>query len=275
MAATQIPALALAALGRLPQATRPLKLLWVVGGFRQHLSLTLSSAAQEDRRGSGPRSQGGLEATGRRPGSEELTTAERRIVDLHAVACAVRPLLPARPRLAPPRPSSPGPAPPHPTRPGPGPGIRAPARPRRTERSLEARAVLPLASGKHARLPLRPVRLKTGQFPIMGKELTYIGIKCGSLLISVRAKLWSQFGTHHDCVCVCVCVRVLGAGVVCIDGGGREELRSHRKSRLCVYLYYQLNTLPSNDTNNAKIFKKINFCYYPFVFSLHRNTAQL
>ncbi|XP_034866283.1 uncharacterized protein C1orf53 homolog [Mirounga angustirostris] len=88
MAATQIPALALAALGRLPQATRPLNLLWVVGGFRQHLSLTLSSAAQEDRRGPGPRSQGGLEGTGRRPGSEGLTTAERQIVDLHAAACA-------------------------------------------------------------------------------------------------------------------------------------------------------------------------------------------
>ncbi|XP_004415568.1 PREDICTED: uncharacterized protein C1orf53 homolog [Odobenus rosmarus divergens] len=84
MAATQISARALAVPGRLPQATRPPKLLWVVGGFRQHLSLTLSSAAEEDRRGSGPRSQGGLEGTA----SEELTTAERRIVDLHAGACA-------------------------------------------------------------------------------------------------------------------------------------------------------------------------------------------
>ncbi|XP_027468230.1 uncharacterized protein C1orf53 homolog isoform X1 [Zalophus californianus] len=88
MAATQISARALAGLGRLPQATRPPKPLWVVGGFRQHLSLTLSSAAEEDRRGSVPRSQGGLERTTRRPVSEELTTAERRIVDLHAGACA-------------------------------------------------------------------------------------------------------------------------------------------------------------------------------------------
>lgn len=44
-----------------------------------------------------------------------------------------------------------------------------------------------------------------------------------------------------------------------MDGGGREELRSHRKNRLCVYLCYQLNTLPSNNTNNAKLKKKIVF----------------
>ncbi|XP_027468231.1 uncharacterized protein C1orf53 homolog isoform X2 [Zalophus californianus] len=70
MAATQISARALAGLGRLPQATRPPKPLWVVGGFRQHLSLTLSSAAEEDRRGSVPRSQGGLERTTRRPAGQ-------------------------------------------------------------------------------------------------------------------------------------------------------------------------------------------------------------
>ncbi|XP_044122253.1 uncharacterized protein C1orf53 homolog isoform X1 [Neovison vison] len=88
MAARQIPASALAALGRLPQASRPPRLLRVVGGFPQHLSLTLSSAAEEDRRGSGPRLQGGLKGDGRRPESEGLTAAERRIADLHAAACA-------------------------------------------------------------------------------------------------------------------------------------------------------------------------------------------
>ncbi|XP_045839005.1 uncharacterized protein C1orf53 homolog [Meles meles] len=88
MAARRIPALALAAFGRLPPASRPPQLLRVVGGFRQHLSLTLSSAAEEDRRGSEPRLQGGLKADGRNPESEELTAAERRIADLHAAACA-------------------------------------------------------------------------------------------------------------------------------------------------------------------------------------------
>lgn len=191
MAARQIPASALAALGRLPQASRPPRLLRVVGGFPQHLSLTLSSAAEEDRRGSGPRLQGGLKGDGRRPESEGLTAAERRIADLHAAACAVRPLLPARPRLAPPGPAPPRPHPiePNPTQPGPSPGIRAPARPRLTGRSLEARAVLALASDTHAGLPLRPFRVKTSQFPVMRKELTYICMKRRSFLISVRAKL--------------------------------------------------------------------------------------
>ncbi|XP_040490535.1 uncharacterized protein C1orf53 homolog [Ursus americanus] len=88
MAARQISASALHALGRLPQASRPPKLPWVVGGFRQHLSLTLSSASEEDGRGCGPRSQGGLEGEGKCPDNEELTAAERRIADLHAAACA-------------------------------------------------------------------------------------------------------------------------------------------------------------------------------------------
>ncbi|XP_039108626.1 uncharacterized protein C1orf53 homolog [Hyaena hyaena] len=88
MAARQMPAWARAAFRTQPQATPPPKPLWVGGGFRQHLSLTLCSASKEDGGGSGLRSQGGLEGAASSRASEELTAAERRIADLHAAACA-------------------------------------------------------------------------------------------------------------------------------------------------------------------------------------------
>lgn len=65
--------------------------------FRQPLRFTFCSASKGDRGVSGPDSpEGG--ATGR--ASEELTEAERRIAELHAAACAVRPRpsLPGWPR---------------------------------------------------------------------------------------------------------------------------------------------------------------------------------
>ncbi|XP_030157622.1 uncharacterized protein C1orf53 homolog isoform X1 [Lynx canadensis] len=88
MAARQIPAWARAALRTQPQAALPPKLLWVRGGFRRHLCLTLCSASKEDRGRSGRCSQGGLEGAASSRESEELTAAERRIADLHAAACA-------------------------------------------------------------------------------------------------------------------------------------------------------------------------------------------
>ncbi|XP_045312624.1 uncharacterized protein C1orf53 homolog isoform X3 [Leopardus geoffroyi] len=88
MAARQIPAWARAALRTQPQAALPPKLLWVGGGFRRHLCLTLCSASKEDRGHSGRCSQGGLEGAASSRESEELTAAERRIADLHAAACA-------------------------------------------------------------------------------------------------------------------------------------------------------------------------------------------
>ncbi|XP_058556908.1 uncharacterized protein C1orf53 homolog isoform X2 [Neofelis nebulosa] len=88
MAARQIPAWARAALRTQPQAALPPKLLWVGGGFRRHLCLTLCSASKEDRGRSGRCSQGGLEGAASSRESEELTAAERRIADLHAAACA-------------------------------------------------------------------------------------------------------------------------------------------------------------------------------------------
>ncbi|XP_026930410.2 uncharacterized protein C1orf53 homolog isoform X2 [Acinonyx jubatus] len=88
MAARQIPAWARAALWTQPQAALPPKLLWVGGGFRRHLCLTLCSASKEDRGRSGRCSQGGLEGAASSRESEGLTAAERRIADLHAAACA-------------------------------------------------------------------------------------------------------------------------------------------------------------------------------------------
>ncbi|XP_039739414.1 uncharacterized protein C1orf53 homolog isoform X2 [Pteropus medius] len=87
MAATRVPALAGAALrGRLPAALPPRPVRGAAG--RQPLGVALCSASGRDRGGAGPRTQDRPEGEVRRPASEELTAAERRIVDLHAAACA-------------------------------------------------------------------------------------------------------------------------------------------------------------------------------------------
>ncbi|XP_006834239.1 PREDICTED: uncharacterized protein C1orf53 homolog [Chrysochloris asiatica] len=88
MAARQLPALAGAALRKQQRTASPPKLLWARAGFRQYFSLALCSASEGDRCNSGSRWQSRPEGTGRRPSRKELTVAERRIVELHAAACA-------------------------------------------------------------------------------------------------------------------------------------------------------------------------------------------
>ncbi|XP_032955222.1 uncharacterized protein C1orf53 homolog isoform X2 [Rhinolophus ferrumequinum] len=91
MAARRVPALAGAALGRQLPAAPPPRPVWVGPGFRQPVSVTLCSASEGDRGGSGPRMRDRPEGAARRPAREELTPTDRRIADLHAAACAVRP----------------------------------------------------------------------------------------------------------------------------------------------------------------------------------------
>lgn len=56
--------------------------------FRRRHNIPLCSAAWKDSSGPGPNSQGGSEEAARNPASQDLTVAERRIVELHAAACA-------------------------------------------------------------------------------------------------------------------------------------------------------------------------------------------
>ncbi|KAF6274433.1 hypothetical protein mRhiFer1_001798 [Rhinolophus ferrumequinum] len=88
MAARRVPALAGAALGRQLPAAPPPRPVWVGPGFRQPVSVTLCSASEGDRGGSGPRMRDRPEGAARRPAREELTPTDRRIADLHAAACA-------------------------------------------------------------------------------------------------------------------------------------------------------------------------------------------
>ncbi|XP_004439039.1 PREDICTED: uncharacterized protein C1orf53 homolog isoform X1 [Ceratotherium simum simum] len=88
MAARQIPAVAGAALGRQPPAALPPRPLWAGAGCRPRLSLTLRPASEGDGGGAGSRSQPRPEDQTRQQASEQLTPAERRIVELHAAACA-------------------------------------------------------------------------------------------------------------------------------------------------------------------------------------------
>ncbi|CAD7672535.1 unnamed protein product [Nyctereutes procyonoides] len=85
MAARRGPALALAlaSLGRRPPAP-----LGVGGRCPRARGAALCSAPGGDRGGPAPRSPEGPAGAERRPASEELTAAERRIADLHAAACA-------------------------------------------------------------------------------------------------------------------------------------------------------------------------------------------
>lgn len=91
MAARRVPALAGAALGRQLPAAPPPRPVWVGPGFRRPVSVTLCSASEGDRGGSGPRLRDRPEGAARRPAREELTPTDRRIADLHAAACSVRP----------------------------------------------------------------------------------------------------------------------------------------------------------------------------------------
>ncbi|KAM8818031.1 uncharacterized protein C1orf53 homolog [Rhynchonycteris naso] len=84
MAARRVPALVGAALGGQPYATRLPPPIWV----RQPPSVSLCSTAEEDGGGAGPLSEDRSVGADRRPAGEELTAAERLIVDLHAAACA-------------------------------------------------------------------------------------------------------------------------------------------------------------------------------------------
>ncbi|XP_069315726.1 uncharacterized protein C1orf53 homolog [Eulemur rufifrons] len=88
MAAGHIRALSCAALGRRPPAVPPPKPQWVGPGFRQQLRFTLRSTSEGDGGRCAPGSQGRPEEAATRPGSKELTAAERRIAELHAAACA-------------------------------------------------------------------------------------------------------------------------------------------------------------------------------------------
>ncbi|KAM6166224.1 uncharacterized protein C1orf53 homolog [Erethizon dorsatum] len=88
MAAGRMRALAGAALqGRAPSAQPP-RSLRVATGSRQQRGLTLGEASEGGRGGSTPGPQDGPENAARRPASERLTAAERRIVELHTAACA-------------------------------------------------------------------------------------------------------------------------------------------------------------------------------------------
>lgn len=73
--------------------------------FRRRRGVPLCSVAREDGGGPGPDSRGGPEEATKRPASQELTAAERRIAELHAAACAVRPRPARGPRPALPRPA--------------------------------------------------------------------------------------------------------------------------------------------------------------------------
>ncbi|XP_017361553.1 uncharacterized protein C1orf53 homolog [Cebus imitator] len=88
MAGRQLRALAGPALRGRPPAAPPPAPLWVPAGFRQQFSLTLCSANEGNGGGSAPDAPGRPDAAARPSGSEELTAAERRIVELHAAACA-------------------------------------------------------------------------------------------------------------------------------------------------------------------------------------------
>ncbi|XP_023564438.1 uncharacterized protein C1orf53 homolog isoform X1 [Octodon degus] len=101
MAAGRLRALAGATLhGRAPFGPPPHP-LGVAVRPRQQRSLTLGGASEGGRGGATPGSQDGPESPARRPGSEGLTAAERRIAELHAAACAVSlPSLPAHPGRA-------------------------------------------------------------------------------------------------------------------------------------------------------------------------------
>ncbi|XP_061239680.1 uncharacterized protein C1orf53 homolog isoform X2 [Bos javanicus] len=57
--------------------------------FRRRRGVPLCSVAREDGGGPGPDSRGGPEEATKRPASQELTAAERRIAELHAAACAL------------------------------------------------------------------------------------------------------------------------------------------------------------------------------------------
>ncbi|XP_004625501.1 uncharacterized protein C1orf53 homolog isoform X2 [Octodon degus] len=88
MAAGRLRALAGATLhGRAPFGPPPHP-LGVAVRPRQQRSLTLGGASEGGRGGATPGSQDGPESPARRPGSEGLTAAERRIAELHAAACA-------------------------------------------------------------------------------------------------------------------------------------------------------------------------------------------
>ncbi|XP_005375180.1 PREDICTED: uncharacterized protein C1orf53 homolog isoform X1 [Chinchilla lanigera] len=88
MAAGRIRALAGAALhGRAPSAQLP-RPLRVAMGSRQQQGLTLGGASEGGRGGSTPGPQDAPQSLGRRPASEGLTAAERRILELHETACA-------------------------------------------------------------------------------------------------------------------------------------------------------------------------------------------
>ncbi|XP_007939276.1 uncharacterized protein C1orf53 homolog [Orycteropus afer afer] len=88
MAARQIRALAGAALGKQPPVALLPKPLWDGAGIRQHFSITYCSASGEECNGSGRLSQSRPEGAARSSASEELTAAERRILELHTTACA-------------------------------------------------------------------------------------------------------------------------------------------------------------------------------------------
>ncbi|XP_006892163.1 PREDICTED: uncharacterized protein C1orf53 homolog [Elephantulus edwardii] len=89
MAARLILALAGAAFGKNPSVSLPPKPFWVRAGFRQHFSLTLCSASEEQRGSSEHSSQSRPEqAVGPPLTSEGLTEAERRIMERHKAACA-------------------------------------------------------------------------------------------------------------------------------------------------------------------------------------------
>ncbi|XP_019493676.1 PREDICTED: uncharacterized protein C1orf53 homolog isoform X2 [Hipposideros armiger] len=87
MAARRVPAL-----GRRLRAAAPPRPVWVGAGFPQPVGVALCSASDGDPGGSGPRARAGPEGLARRPASEELTPADRRIADLHAAACAANQL---------------------------------------------------------------------------------------------------------------------------------------------------------------------------------------
>lgn len=95
-AARRTPARMGAALRRAPAAAQPPKPVREAARLRQQPGVTLGSAAEGGRPQDGPDAEEGLPASG------GLTTAERRVAELHAAACAVRPLRPAR-RARPPR----------------------------------------------------------------------------------------------------------------------------------------------------------------------------
>ncbi|KAI5168952.1 uncharacterized protein C1orf53 homolog [Manis pentadactyla] len=71
-----------AALRRTPAAAQPPKPVWEAARLRQQPGVTLGSAAEGGRPPGRPDAEEGLPASG------GLTTAERRVAELHAAACA-------------------------------------------------------------------------------------------------------------------------------------------------------------------------------------------